>query len=230
MIGQSFSLRSLTRDEVRGIDRRAWDEFRIPGIVLMENAGRGAAESLLRRGVNGPVCICCGKGNNGGDGFVIARHLDQSGIDVKVWLFAQGAQLTGDARANYEIAHASGIPIREHRSSPLPPQFAAELASSDWVVDALLGTGATGDVTGLLKDVVVAINGSKKNVLAVDLPSGMDADTGQPLGVCIEATCTVTFVARKIGFDQPGADPWTGEVEVAPIGLPRRLLSDYLVE
>ncbi len=220
-------LRALTRQEVRAIDQRAWDEYRIPGLVLMENAGRGAAEALLRRGVNGPVAICCGKGHNGGDGFVIARHLNQAGIDIEIWLFAAGSMLSGDALANYEIAKRCGLTIHEQPAAPLPDRYSHAISAADWVVDALLGTGAQGEVMGLLREVIQAINASGTKVLAVDLPSGLDADTGRALGVCIKANYTVTFVARKLGFDNSESVQWTGEVEVADIGLPRRLLREW---
>src|SRR5881394_299563 len=101
----------LTRAEVRELDRRAIEEYGVPGVVLMENAGRGAAEVLLRLGVRGRVVICCGKGNNGGDGFVIARHLDNREVPVQVLLFARPEDLTGDAAINYRIIARSGLPI-----------------------------------------------------------------------------------------------------------------------
>src|SRR5882757_2412052 len=99
----------LTRAEVRELDRRAIEEFGVPGVVLMENAGRGAAEVLRSLGTPGPVVICCGKGNNGGDGFVIARHLDNTGVAVSVWLFARPEELTGDAAVNYHIIERSNL-------------------------------------------------------------------------------------------------------------------------
>src|SRR5439155_1097463 len=120
----------LTRNEVREIDRRAIEEFGVPGVVLMENAGRGAAEVLLSLGVSGPVVICCGKGNNGGDGFVIARHLDNCGVGVRVLLFARPDELTGDAAVNFRIIERSGLPI------VIQPDLAAltgELAPAAWV-------------------------------------------------------------------------------------------------
>src|SRR5947209_5571043 len=101
----------LTRAEVRALDRRALDEHGVPGVVLMENAGRGAAEVLLSLGVHGPVVVCCGKGNNGGDGFVIARHLANQQVPVSVLLFADPATLTGDAAVNYRIAAKLGLPV-----------------------------------------------------------------------------------------------------------------------
>ncbi|MGC4006675.1 MAG: NAD(P)H-hydrate epimerase [Pirellulales bacterium] len=140
---------TLTRAEVRDVDRRAIEEFGVPGIVLMENAGRGVAEILSEDCGAGPVVICCGKGNNGGDGFVIARHLELRGIAVEILLFCEADALTGDAATNYRIASAAGLPIticadRADRPSWLP-RVAAKLAGVSWVVDALLGTGAVGE-------------------------------------------------------------------------------------
>src|SRR5206468_4557109 len=109
----------LTRDEVRQVDRRAIEEFGVPGVVLMENAGRGAAEVLLSLGVRGPVVICCGKGNNGGDGFVIARHLDLHAVPVRLLLFARPEELTGDAAVNCQIIAKSGLPLVVHAGSPV---------------------------------------------------------------------------------------------------------------
>ncbi len=220
-------LRSLARDEVRNVDQRTIEEFGIPGVILMENAGRGAAELLIRRGVDGTVVICCGKGNNGGDGFVIARHLDQAGIEVEIWLFADASKLSGDALTNYEIAKRSRLRIHEHHTQPSPEELTKSLASADWIVDTLLGTGIQGEVKGDIRGVIEAINSAGKQVLAVDLPSGLDANTGEPLGVCIQATLTTTFVARKLGFDNPASKQWTGNVEVVDIGLPRALLNQY---
>ncbi len=227
-MSSDIHLRSLSRDEVRNVDRRAIEEFGIPGIILMENAGRGAAELLMRRGVDSTVVICCGKGNNGGDGFVIARHLDQAGIDVEIWLYADASKLSGDALTNYEIAKRSRLTIHESPAPSSTDEFAKSLATADWVVDALLGTGIQGEVKGDICSVIEAINAAGKKVLAVDLPSGLDANTGHPLGVCVKADCTATFVARKLGFDNPESTPWTGDVEVVDIGLPRALLSEYV--
>src|SRR5207302_5011864 len=137
------AMTTWTRAEVREIDRRAIEEFGVPGVVLMENAGRGAAGVLLSLGIGGPVLICCGKGNNGGDGFVIARHLDNRGVGVRVLLFARPEELTGDAAINFRIIERSGLPIV---IQPDPAALAGELAPTAWVVDALFGTGLTGGV------------------------------------------------------------------------------------
>ncbi|MFN0056634.1 MAG: NAD(P)H-hydrate epimerase [Planctomycetales bacterium] len=220
----------MTRAEVRDVDRRALEQYGIPGVVLMENAGRGAAELLLSLGARGPVVICAGKGNNGGDGFVMARHLDGAGIAVRVLLFCDPSELTRDAAVHYGILQAAGLAGSVYRSVTDPLPLERELASADWIVDALLGTGAKGPARPPLSQVIEAINRSGRFVLAVDIPSGLDCDTGEPLGACVKAHHTVTFVARKIGFEMPGALGWTGQVSVAPIGIPRKLVTDLLRE
>ena len=208
----------LTRAEVRAIDRRAIEEFGIPGVVLMENAGRSAAELLMSLGVHGPVAICCGKGNNGGDGFVIARHLDVHNIAVKIHLFARPEELTGEAAINCRIVQNLGLPFRLHEVLD-KPAFQAEFSSADWIVDALFGTGLSGPLRPPFDEIVAAINDSGSKILAVDIPSGLDCDTGEPLGPTVRATHTVTFVALKKGFANPNSLKWTGEVHVAGIGV-----------
>jgi NAD(P)H-hydrate epimerase len=216
----------LSREQVRAIDRRAIEEFGVPGAVLMENAGRGAAEVLLALGARGPVVICCGKGNNGGDGFVIARHLDNRAVPVRVLLFARPEELTGDAALNYEIVRRSGIPIEVRAGQTVDGEaLRRELAAAEWVVDALFGTGLAGAVRPPFDAVIGAVNASGARVLAVDIPSGLDCDTGQPLGAAVRARHTVTFVAMKKGFAQPAAREWVGEVHVADIGAPRAAIA-----
>ncbi|MGE5192729.1 MAG: NAD(P)H-hydrate epimerase [Deltaproteobacteria bacterium] len=218
--------RSLTRDQVRDVDRRAMAEYGLPGIVLMENAGRGAAELLIRLGVAGRVVICAGKGNNGGDGHVIARHLELRGVATTVLVFCQPADLTGDAAINYRVLEAAKQPLVVMGASPNVAELDRQLAAADWIVDALLGTGTQGTLREPYLTAIAAINRAGKKVLAVDLPSGMDCDTGQPLGACVRADHTATFIARKVGFDAPGAERLTGQVHVIDIGLPKRLLDE----
>ena len=218
----------LTREQVRDVDRRAIEEYGVPGIVLMENAGRGAAECLLRQGVTGPVVICCGRGNNGGDGFVIARHLDLASVEVRLVLTSPIEMLSGDARVNADIASHSELPM-----TVLPAQFDsaaidAALHGAEWIVDALLGTGTRGEVREPFASVIEAINRSGAKVLAVDLPSGLDCDTGLPLGACVQADLTATFVARKVGFENPDAAAFLGRVNVIGIGAPRHLIENRL--
>lgn len=215
---------SLSREEVRDVDRRAAAEYGMPGVVLMENAGRGAAELLIALGISGPVVICAGKGNNAGDGFVIARHLENRGVPVKVLLFALPEELHGDAEINYGILTRARTPIVMAGSDFDPKTLDAELADADWIVDALLGTGTRGEVREPYKTVIERINAAGVRVLAVDLPSGLDCDTGTPLGECVRAGHTATFVAHKKGFDAAGAEEWTGSVQVIDIGVPRSLL------
>lgn len=213
----------LSREQLRAVDHRAVEELGLPSEVLMENAGRGAAELLLSLGVRGPVAICCGKGNNGGDGFVIARHLDIRGATVRVLLFAPPDTLRGDAAVNYRALSRTSVPIRV-LTEVEPAALADELASAEWVVDALFGTGLTGPLQAPFDRVVAAINASSAHVLAVDIPSGLDGDTGEPLGPTVRAQHTVTFVAPKKGFASPGALAWTGRVHVVGIGVPLSLI------
>jgi NAD(P)H-hydrate epimerase len=217
-------VRSLTREEVRDVDRRAIEEFGLPGIVLMENAGRGTAELLIEQNIGGPVVIVAGKGNNGGDGFVIARHVENYGFDVRVLLFADPHELTGDALTNYRVISAAGMRIRECARADRE-EWKDELRSASWIVDALLGTGTRGRVREPFGTVIEEINASGVPVLAVDLPSGLDCDTGEPLGPCVRAVHTATFAAPKRGFESPGAAAYTGKMHVIDIGVPRSLLT-----
>ncbi len=218
--------RALTRDQVREVDRRAIAHYGLPGIVLMENAGRGAAELLMRLGISGRVLVCAGKGNNGGDGFVIARHLEIAGFVTSVLLFCNPDELAGDAATNYRVLEAGGESLTVLGASPDAAQLDCLLAAADWIVDALLGTGTKGAIREPYLTAIAAINQAGKKVFAVDLPSGMDCDTGEPLGACVRADHTATFVARKVGFDQPGAGELTGQVHVIGIGVPRKLIDE----
>jgi NAD(P)H-hydrate epimerase len=219
---------TLSRQEVRDVDRRAIEDFGIPGVVLMENAGRGAVEALCRLGLAGPVVICAGKGNNGGDGFVMARHLAIRGVPSRVLLFAAPDQLQGDAAINYQILQKSGL---AGTIVPLPIDIkwlTQELATADWVVDALLGTGTQGALREPYLTAIQVINQSGKPVFAVDLPSGMDCDTGLPLDACIQARHTATFVAQKPGFQTASGRELAGTVEVIDIGIPPLLIEQLL--
>ena len=218
----------LSRDEVRSVDQRTIEEFGLPGIALMENAGQGVFELLLSLKVTGPVKICAGKGNNGGDGFVIARHLDNAGIPVQIFLIADPEHLTGDAAINYRVASRMGIPIRADPELSDPDAFRTFLSDADWIVDALLGTGVQGNIRAPFTTAVQIINEAGGNKLAVDLPSGLDCDTGLPLGECIIAAQTATFVAEKKGFALPESKQYTGTVHVVDIGAPRIIITELL--
>jgi NAD(P)H-hydrate epimerase len=212
-------MHALTRAEVRAFDRRCIEQLGVPGIVLMENAGRGVADVLRSLGIRGRVTICCGKGNNGGDGFVIARHLTLYGHNVRIFLFASLADLKGDALTNYVSAARLGLPIAVSIGESAGLEMLRnELAESEWVVDALFGTGLEGAVRPPFDAIIQQINASPAKVLAVDIPSGLDCDTGEPLGPTVEAEHTVTFVALKKGFLNPSSRKWTGQIHVADIG------------
>jgi NAD(P)H-hydrate epimerase len=213
----------LTCAESRELDRRATEEFGIPSIVLMENAGRNMAELLVLLGVRGSVVVCCGKGNNGGDGFVIARHLDIRRVPVQVLLFCPPEELTGDAATNCRIVQKAAIPLTVPPATLEDQTLRGLLLGAEWIVDALFGSGLRGPVRSPFDRVIEVMNSSLARILAVDVPSGLDSDTGQPLGATIRGQHTATVVAPKQGFASPASRAWTGEVHVIDIGLPRAL-------
>lgn len=221
-------MRSLSRAEVREVDRLAIEEYGVPGVVLMENAGAGTARLLEAAGIDGPVAIVCGKGNNGGDGFVIARHLDAAGHDVRLLFACALEAVRGDAAVNLAIAERSGLSI-ECLAESDQAVWERVLSGTRWIVDALLGTGAVGAPSGVVAVAIDAINAVRSRggvrVLAVDLPSGLDCDTGEAPGTCVRADVTATFVAAKRGFDAHGASAFTGAVHIIGIGAPRASIS-----
>jgi NAD(P)H-hydrate epimerase len=214
----------LSRNEARALDQRAMNELGIPGVVLMENAGRNIAELLRSLGIQGLVTICCGRGNNGGDGLVIARHLDNAGIPVRVLLFARPGDLAGDAAINLNILTKSGFPVESVDPANLDDAWLRqELRLADWVVDALFGSGLQGPLRSPFDRIVNAINDSPARVLAVDIPSGLDCDTGEPVGPTVRAQHTATIVAPKKGFAEESARPWIGLVHVIDMGISGRV-------
>ncbi|MCE9604502.1 MAG: NAD(P)H-hydrate epimerase [Planctomycetia bacterium] len=225
----------LTREQARQVDVLAIERYGMTGLVLMENAGRGAAEIIRDLYANelrtsGPIAICCGKGNNGGDGFVIARHLNNREIPVSVLLFCDPAKLTGDAAANYEIARRAGLPIEvfaavADRTFDIA-RLQASLSGTGILVDALLGTGSHGDPRPPLDHVIDTLNSHTAPKIALDIPSGLDCDTGRPSAHTVRATHTLTFVARKIGFREATAQEYLGQVHIVDIGVPRKLLRE----
>ncbi|MFO0966542.1 MAG: NAD(P)H-hydrate epimerase [Gemmataceae bacterium] len=214
-------MRPLSREQIRRLDRDAVERFGIPSLVLMENAGRGAADTLVSLGIRGPVLICCGKGNNGGDGLVLARHLALRGFPFDVQLFADAKQFSPDAAAQWRIVECLDLPRRVWDLDRLDAaELRLQLARGEWLVDALYGTGLQGAVRPPLDQVISAMNAAPGQVVALDIPSGLDADTGEPLGATIRARHTVTFATPKLGFDNPAARAYTGKVHVADIGFP----------
>ncbi len=215
----------VTAAEMREIDRRAMEEFGIPGVVLMENAGLSVVRAVRRAGGR-RVLILCGPGNNGGDGLVAARHLYRE-KEVGVWLAAPPESYRGDALINLNILGKLGHPLQVLSGRDDLRRLASDLARADLVVDALLGTGTARAVTGMLSEAIGLVNDCGVPVLAVDIPSGVCADSGRILGIAVRAAKTVTFGLPKRGlFLFPGA-ACAGETEVADIGLPPALLSGH---
>ena len=219
-------MKIVTAGQMREIDRRAIEERGIASLALMEGAGRAVAESAYRltEGCpDRPILVLCGRGNNGGDGFVAARHLIELGRTVQVFVAAPRGEITGDAEANLQRLEVLGLSCLYLTEAE--PALAA-LPRCGLVVDALLGTGLSGKVRGLAGKLIEGLNESGQPVLAVDIPSGLDADTGEPLGVAVRAQETVTMGLPKLGlFLHPGVD-YAGRVTVADIGFPADLIAD----
>ncbi len=213
----------LTAQEMRDMDRQTIESFGLPGRLLMENAGRGAARVLMKKipdVCSRTVGVAAGRGNNGGDGFVIARYLFQKGADVKVYLLSESSKLSGHAADNFSVLAPLGVPVEEITDQASFESLQQEMAAREVWVDAILGTGLSSDVRGLFKSVIEFINSLEKPVLSVDIPSGLHTDTGRPCGTCIKAAVTATFAFAKIGHVQyPGAE-YAGDVHVIDIGIP----------
>lgn len=217
----------MTRSEVRAFDAWAINKIGIPGVVLMENAGRSCAELIKERLKDVPapkVSIFCGSGNNGGDGYVIARHLLNSDYDVTVVICGDRARIKGDAKINLEILQRmNGTVVQlDMADENIGEQVTTFTAGPDMIVDALFGTGLKGQLRDEYKHLIECINSRGYPILAVDIPSGLDCDTGLPLGTAIKAECTVTFVAVKEGFTTADSALYTGRVYVASIGIQPR--------
>ncbi|MGA2033536.1 MAG: NAD(P)H-hydrate epimerase [Thermoguttaceae bacterium] len=219
---------TITREQSRLVDQRAVREYGMSGLVLMENAGRGIADVLCRLGIAGPVVICAGRGNNAGDGFVAARHLDLRGYQVRILIWAQSDELTGDAGVNLEILGKANLPIEIFGHEHDAARLARCLSGAAWIVDALLGTGARGEPRPPLDAVIDQLNAAAIPTLAVDLPSGLDCDTGEAARHTIRAAETCTFVAAKRGLLVPGAERYTGRLHVLDIGVPRKLRDEIV--
>jgi len=195
------SMRILTARQMREADRRTIEDLGVPSLVLMENAGTQVAAALGARFddlAGRRVAVLCGRGNNGGDGFVVARLLSQRNIAVSVFLVGRMSEVRGDARTNLERLLGLGLPVTEIGRDREWEQHAPELARHTLVVDALFGTGLTTPLSGLLQVIVDDVNRTGVPVVSIDLPSGLSADTHDVIGPCIRATLTVTLGAPKL--------------------------------
>ncbi len=239
------SIRTLTCEQARVLDRQAVERYAMPSLLLMENAGRGVVDVIeayrAKRSpelsplagtfdgrLEGPAVICCGRGNNAGDGLVIARHLELRGYGVQVLLFAEPNAVQGDAGVNLRIVERSGVPLILAAGAGAVPasDWKAALGGAGFLVDALLGTGARGAPRAPFDEAIVAINAAQKPIVAVDLPSGLNADSGEAPGAVIQASVTCTFVAAKPGLLQPAARQAVGALHVVDIGAPAALLRE----
>jgi len=220
-------MRILTAEQMREADRRTIEDIGIPSLVLMENAGRqvvAAMESFYQDLAERAVAVICGKGNNGGDGFVVARTLHQRGIDASVFLVGQVAEVKGDARVNLEVLGRLGVTVVEVVDEGQWELHFSEISSHDLIVDALFGTGLKSALSGIYETVIADINASAIPVVSIDVPSGMSADTSDVIGDCIEASLTVTLGAPKLPLILPPAEQKSGEVVIADIGIPASVI------
>jgi NAD(P)H-hydrate epimerase len=208
-------MKTLTREQSRAVDQWAVREIGLTSLVLMENAGRGVVDVLLNCEPRpSRVLILCGKGNNGGDGFVIARHLAIRGVDCRAVLLIEPSELQGDALANFLVVQRLGFNIE--------PSAALNVGDSgcDWIIDAMLGTGAVGEPREPYRLAIQWVNTQAAKILAVDVPSGLNCDTGEPSEFTVKADVTCTFHAPKVGFSNPEAKIFLGELHVVSIGIP----------
>jgi NAD(P)H-hydrate epimerase len=216
-------MRILNADQMREADRRTIRDIGIPSLVLMENAGRqvvAAVESLYSDLGERRVAVVCGKGNNGGDGFVVARTLHQRGVDVSVFVVGRVAEVAGDARVNLEILGRLGLTVVEAGDEGAWELHFSEIAQHDLIIDAIFGTGLSVPLSGLFETVVKDLNGAGIPIVSIDLPSGMSADTCELIGDCVDAAVTVTLGAPKLPLILPPAEQQSGEVVIADIGIP----------
>ena len=220
-------MKILTAQEMREVDRLSTERYGIPGLTLMENAGAGVARFIAQHWLDYAqrrIVVLCGKGNNGGDGFVAARHLRDRGARPEVFLLAAPDEMRGDAATNCKRWQETYGDLHAIRDSTSWHSVQAVLATADIIVDAILGTGTRGAVTGLLAEVIEAVNQrrgpARSSVVAVDIPSGLVADTGEASGPAVKAAYTVTFTAPKTGMLASGAGDYVGQLIVHDIGSP----------
>ncbi|PIR16235.1 MAG: bifunctional ADP-dependent NAD(P)H-hydrate dehydratase/NAD(P)H-hydrate epimerase [Deltaproteobacteria bacterium CG11_big_fil_rev_8_21_14_0_20_49_13] len=211
-------MKLVTSHQMQALDKAAIEKCNIASPGLMERAGKGASDIIIKRfPKKGTAGIVVGKGNNGGDGLVIARLLKEAGFNVNVYLTAPWSEFSPDARVNWEKLAGTGVVVKEEFRT---------LTNADLIIDAVFGTGLSNDVTGKYKAVIEAINAAKKPVVSIDIPSGLSADTGMPLGVAVKARLTVTFAMMKVGLVAGLSHEYTHEVEMVDIGIPKELTDD----
>jgi NAD(P)H-hydrate epimerase len=221
----------LTREQSRQVDAIAVERYGMSSLVLMENAGRGVADALLAVDpAPTSVAILCGKGNNAGDGFVLARHLEIRGVAAQALLLFPPEELAGDARHNYEILRRSGATLADLSADLNSARLDESAGDASWLVDAMLGTGATGEPREPVRSAIEWMNAQSARRLAIDVPSGLDCDTGRPAATTVRADVTFTFATAKRGFLEPMAQSFLGDYRVIDIGIPPRLVRELAGE
>jgi hydroxyethylthiazole kinase-like uncharacterized protein yjeF len=218
-------MNALTSAQMRRVDRIAVKQLKIPVLLLMDNAGRCVAEAarqLLVKSHGKKVVVLCGGGNNGGDGVVAARYLKGWGYPVKVFYLKHPGQWTDDLRIHFQIAKRCGVPFVSLRHFTRA-RLVKVLRQSDLLIDALLGTGTRGPLRGPVFDEIAALNASRRPVVAIDLPSGLDPDTGDVVSIAVRARLTVSMAAPKTGLLRPRARPYVGRMIIADIGIPQSI-------
>src|SRR4051812_24271629 len=222
-------MRVLNAAQMRDADRRTIEEIGISSLVLMENAGRqavAAMEAVYSDLLERHVAVLCGRGNNGGDGFVVARTLVQRGVAVSVFLIGAVAEVRGDARVNLEILGRLGLTVVEVADSQAWELHFSEVSDCTLIVDAIFGTGLRAAISGFIESVVTDVNASGIPVVAIDLPSGLSADSPDPLGPSIEASLTVTLAAPKLPLVLPPGETRAGDIVIADIGIPTEVIEE----
>jgi NAD(P)H-hydrate epimerase len=216
-------MRILNAAQMREADRCTIEDIGIPSLVLMENAGRqvvAAIEAAFEDELDGRVGIICGRGNNGGDGFVVARTLLQRGVDTSVFVIGSLADVRGDARTNIDILGRLGVTVVEISDEQTWELHFSEISQCSLIVDAIVGTGLTSALGGMMETIAADINASAIPVVSIDLPSGLSADTPDLVGDCIQASMTVTLAAPKLPLVLPPGETHAGDIVVADIGVP----------
>ena len=220
-------MRILNAAQMREADRYTIEDIGIPALVLMENAGRqvvAALEAAYESRLDGRVAVLCGRGNNGGDGFVVARTLIQRGVDAAVFVVGSVADVRGDARINLDILGRLGVTVVEIGDEQTWELHFSEISQCTLIIDAVFGTGLTSALGGMMETVVADVNASGIPIGSVDLPSGMSADTPHLIGDCIDASMTVTLAAPKLPLVLPPGEAHAGDVVIADIGIPSDVL------
>lgn len=223
-------VKALTRKQTRAVDQYIINKIGFPSVILMENAGRGIALHMLSMNLKGKVIVCSGKGNNGGDGYVITRYLNINNINVEVYVFAHENDIKGDAKIHHDIVKKMGIPIKYFDQHNLSHNsLLNNLNNAEWIIDGLFGTGLTDRPETFYFDLINTINATSAKILSIDIPSGLDCDTGKPFGTSIKANVTCTLISMKTGFSNKEAEKHLGKIEIINLGVPNKIIESALM-